>query len=77
MSTVYIKGYSGRTMQNYHTDKDCHLLSDDVKEISKTKANRRGLEVCSACAGTAKTFRGVRRGESIPSQIRNGRYEKK
>lgn len=77
MDYVYIKGYSGRTRQTYHTDSDCHLLSDEYQTISKRESEKMDLEICSYCDGSVNRYRGESRGESIPSQIRNGRYEKK
>ena len=78
MDSVYVKEYSGRTRKTYHTDKECYLLGDsEPRKISMETANRMDLKICNGCDNSVERHRGKKRGESIPSQMRNGRYEKK
>jgi len=78
MEYVYIKEYSGRTRKTYHTDKNCYLFGEsEPQKISMEMVDRMDLEMCSGCDDSVDRHRGKKVGESIPSQIRNGRYEKK
>lgn len=77
MDYVYIKSYGGWTRQTYHTDPNCHLLSDEYQTITTQESEKMDLDICSYCDGSINRHRGESRGESIPSKMRNGRYEKK